>query len=359
MHRTQIPSNATRDTAGTTTALSTLIRHLVRDAALLVVVLDRDLRVTFANAHAEMTLANADGTLTGAAFATLLENHDISQAHRLAEAARSGRRTRLETVRVEVGDRPTFLDFSIEPATSESGDAITLIVGHDVTAREGAQDALRERARVLQEAVEELQTANEELHSANEELVTANEDLQSSNEELATLNEEFQTTNEELQTANAALLATNGELGAANRTLDHAAREAKDLHTLLDTLSHSLRDAFFILDASERVTHWSQTAAHLLGRSATDVLGQNIFDIGLTQEAALIHDLLANTDAKNTSSTSPAIDIDWPLAATGSFEVIALVAPTTDRVSGWLFVFHDERRHKQLENDLPAAKTRR
>ncbi|MGM0674634.1 MAG: CheR family methyltransferase [Spirochaetota bacterium] len=168
----------------------------------------------------------------------------LSQA--LREAFKEEQVVKRSGLRLDEGDTPTFIELSVEPVKTETGEVELFAVvireeprptaasgqasaggeagdeksaekttysAEEVQSLEQELESTRER---LQTTVEELESTNEELKSSLEEYQSTNEELQSSNEELESSKEEMQSLNEELNTVNSELQTKNAELSRSN-----------------------------------------------------------------------------------------------------------------------------------------------
>ena len=163
----------------------------------------------------------------------------------------------------------------------------------------------------LETSNRELETAYEELQSTNEELETTNEELQSTIEELETTNEELQSTNEELETMNAELHSTNEELQTINDELRVRSGEIDELNGLLESLLHSQRGGFVVIDRDMRVTMWNHQSQDLWGLRSDEARGQHFLnlDIGLpTDDLRAPLRAILSGDAEQHEVTLPAIN---------------------------------------------------
>jgi two-component system CheB/CheR fusion protein len=202
----------------------------------------------------------------------------------LRRAAKERQTVRYSDVRMSEERRGGMIDLKVEPLTTESDNAGTMLVFFRETkaargARKAAkfnptsesigriadlEDDLESTKESLQAATEDKETAQEELQASNEELLAGNEELQSSNEELESVNEELTTLNAEYQHKIAELIVSNNDLENFLRTseiatifLDEVLRlrrftpavtreiplKPHDLGRLLSEFAHPLIDA--------------------------------------------------------------------------------------------------------------------
>jgi two-component system CheB/CheR fusion protein len=166
----------------------------------------------------------------------------------LDEARETHRRVERANIILDLDDRTSTIDLSVEPFGNNPGDPLFLVVFRDVGPPrersieprsddqrvEQLEQTLLETRERLQSEIEEHESALEELKSSNEELHTSNEELQSSNEELETAKEELQSLNEELQTTNSELLSKVEALDQANADLVNVFDSTKVAIVFLD-----------------------------------------------------------------------------------------------------------------------------
>ncbi|MFN6468413.1 MAG: CheR family methyltransferase [Nostoc sp. SerVER01] len=171
---------------------------------------------------------------------------------------------RQEQIRIEAGERSTFVNLEVipfKPATAMPNPLYFLLIfeaalpavkvsfaitqSQESQSQESKNESLeREMIQLrqalaaatqrefsvqahLQVVIQEQNHLNQSLRVANEEILSSNEELQSTNEELQTAKEEIQATNEELST-------TNNEL--RNRNLRQN-RDNSDLNNFIDSIS--------------------------------------------------------------------------------------------------------------------------
>ncbi|GEM_PF-1063613 len=314
---------------------------LAERAPLVVLVVDKEMRIRKANRFARGLLGIGDEEIVGRDLVSVLRARGESLASAVEAALSGGRRVHVDPVRCDVSGRSVVLDVTLEAFADADGATQALLVGQDVTATEDAREALRDRARQLQDTLEEYQTTNEELQSSNEELVTANEELQSANEELTTLNEELQSTNEELETTNEELHATNEELGAVNAQISRASGDAADARAILAATTDHVSDAVLLVSPDERIATWSRRAADLFGQAAAEVVGANVYSVDLPVDPVELRALLSESKKKSFAHSDEARLLEergrrrW--VKLGAWHV-----EDNDRNAlGWLLVFED------------------
>ncbi len=150
----------------------------------------------------------------------------------------------------------TLVLFESEPLQHPAPENISETALKDIRVRELAQELQATRDH-LQTNIEALEVANEELLSVNEEFQSASEELQSANEELQTSNEELQSTNEELHTVNEELNSKSIELEKANADLEN--------------ILNNVVEGIVVLDAENRVTHYSNGAKQVFDLLPTSI----------------------------------------------------------------------------------------
>jgi len=242
------------------------------------IVLDVEGRVSGVNTRARAMLGVSVDDI-GRSFRVLdLAHRPVELAPHIEQAYAERQPVVLHDVSRPLADgQLQFLEISIAPLRTSAGvDLGVSVTFADVTELGRTRMDLEQSGRDLEVANrslrttnEELETAVEELQSTNEELETTNEELQSANEELETMNEELQSANEELETMNEELLTQTDRIEAARRFLTG----------ILDAVPLGLA----VVDEQLDVVLWNQTAEHLFGLRAADVVDRSFLalDFGL------------------------------------------------------------------------------
>jgi len=242
------------------------------------IVLDVDGRVSGINTRAR-AMFGVTGDDIGRSFREVDVAHGpVELRPHIEQAYTEGRPVVLHDVSRPLADgQLQFLEISIAPLRTSAGVDLGVSVSFaDVTELGRTRRDLEQSGhdlevanRSLRSANEELETANEELQSTNEELETTNEELQSANEELETMNEELQSANEELETMNEELLTQTGQIESARRFLT----------SVVDAIPIGVA----VVDEQLDVVLWNQTAEHLFGLRAADVVDRSFLalDFGL------------------------------------------------------------------------------
>ena len=242
------------------------------------IVLDVEGRVSGVNTRARAMLGVSVDDI-GRSFRVLdLAHRPVELAPHIEQAYAERQPVVLHDVSRPLADgQLQFLEISIAPLRTSAGvDLGVSVTFADVTELGRTRMDLEQSGRDLEVANrslrttnEELETAVEELQSTNEELETTNEELQSANEELETMNEELQSANEELETMNEELLTQTDRIEAARRFLTG----------ILDAVPLGLA----VVDERLDVVLWNQTAEHLFGLRAADVVDRSFLalDFGL------------------------------------------------------------------------------
>ncbi|TML72728.1 MAG: PAS domain S-box protein [Actinobacteria bacterium] len=254
-------------------------------------VVDRDGRLTLANAQARVLFGLAERDL-GRPFKDLeVSFRPVELRSRIEEALGKGDSISLREIEWRTGADARFFDVQLAPLAVVTGEVVGVAIAFtDVTRHRRLQEA-------LQESRLEMEGANEELQSTNEELETTNEELQSTNEELETTNEELQSANEELETMNAELQSTNEELETINNELHERSIELNEANAFLDAVLGSLEVGVIVVNGELEVESWNRGARELWGLNEEEVLGRHLLnlDIGLPAEQlrAPVRDALA------------------------------------------------------------------
>ena len=209
-----------------------------------------------------------------------LSYRPVELRSRIEQVHSVGHPVTLRDVEWHPGAEVRFLDVTVQPLTTPTGEPIGVAVAFtDVTRYRRLSDALQDSKR-------EVELAYEALQSTNEELETTNEELQSTNEELETTNEELHSTNEELETMNEELHSTNEELETINDELQQRTDELNDANVFLESVLASLSAAVLVVDRDLRVSAWNDAARELWGLRSEEVQGEHLLnlDIGLPLE---------------------------------------------------------------------------
>ena len=179
----------------------------------------------------------------------------------------------------------TLVLFESEPSQHPAPENISETTLTDIRVRELAQELQATRDH-LQTNIEALEVANEELLSVNEEFQSASEELQSANEELQTSNEELQSTNEELHTVNEELNSKSIELEDANADLEN--------------ILNNVVEGIVVLDAENRVTHYSNGAKQVFDLLPTSI-GRPLNTAGESIDLSLVtSEIQAASRSKHT-----------------------------------------------------------
>jgi two-component system, chemotaxis family, CheB/CheR fusion protein len=246
-------------------------------APLAQVIVDRAGRLAGANMQARMQFGLAQRDVGSLLQDLELSYRPIELRSRIEQAYGERHSVNVRDVEWHTGADVRYLDVSVQPLTSRTGELLGITVTFaDVTRYRRLQEA-------LQESKGEVETAYEELQATVEELETTNEELQSTNEELETTNEELQSTNEELETMNEELQSTNEELETINDELHQRTDELNDVNAFLEAVLGSLSAAVIVVDTELRVQAWNDAARELWGLHSDEVQGQHLLnlDIGL------------------------------------------------------------------------------
>lgn len=124
----------------------------------------------------------------------------------------------------------------------------------------------------LEATKEHLQNIIEDKDDVNQELWASNEEVQSTNEELQSVNEEMEAAKEELESGNEELIALNEELNSKNFELIETKEFAENLVDTANTI-------IVTLDVNACITTFNSFAEELTGRTKSEVLGKNWFDL--------------------------------------------------------------------------------
>ncbi len=157
----------------------------------------------------------------------------------LHRAKETGRSATCDRVAVQIDGGVQLISLAVKPITEGNETAYGVVFADrgPIETQDGARGAerlsganaavlqiekeLQETRDRLQTTIEELEAANDEFRSSNEEMLSVNEELQSTNEELETSKEELGSVNEELQTVNSELNYKIDELDRANSDLSN------------------------------------------------------------------------------------------------------------------------------------------
>jgi two-component system CheB/CheR fusion protein len=219
----------------------------------------------------------------------------------LHRAATTDQRVFQEQISVQVNEKTTHVDLTVEPLAGFRDSNLYMIVLEEVSsgpqhneapADAGSQETIRSLESELRAAQEQAQAAYEELETSNEELQSANEEYQSTNEELETSKEELQSSNEELETVNAELNRKVTELDQAN----------SDLQNLLN----GTQIPTIFLDGVLRIKNFTPAAGRVFrliaadaGRPLTDLAAQ-FPEAGLTED---VEEVLRTLSARERNLT--------------------------------------------------------
>ena len=300
-------ARASRDRAGVPSPAA-LGTHLADFAGLILVAIDRDDRVVFANRHARDIEDSASASAEGrfAAMFPSLATPRVTEAIR--ESRTRARRVHVPRFECVRRGRRVILEIQVAPLEESPTDQV-ILVARDVTSEEEARLRVGERAVSLQGSVQDLQGANDALQAANEELETTNEELQATNEELATLNEEFQSTNEELETTNEELQSANEDLSASNTALEESKANQAWVQKVLRRVADGADEAVVVLDEKENIVLWSSQARDLFGETEAEVLGRSVYGVRLQGIAEVIRTGLLRSAADGAPFVVPEVRI--------------------------------------------------
>ena len=147
-----------------------------------------------------------------------------------------------------------------------------------------------ENARLHEEAkraFEELKQADLRTQTINEELASTNEELAATNEELLASNDELDRANSEMAVVNEELSSTNEELNKARLMLEEFIGRLQESDNRFRSLIRVASVGIILLSGPEmKVEIVNNAYARLIGRTAEELEGRNLFDIIPEAEAA-------------------------------------------------------------------------
>ena len=263
-------------------------------------------------------LAPAPGKASLALPKMLREGLLVGVRAALSRAAKTGRATREEGLRVMAPDGSRDVTVEVLPLRGSVGpdgqEGGFLVLFHDPAAPAApasptapigitaavppAAEADADASRLAQELAatrEYLQTMIEQHEAANEELQASNEEIQSANEELQSINEELETSKEEIQSSNEELTTVNDELQNRNAELNRLNND------LLNVFSN-VPIPIVLVGPDLRVRRFTPAAEKQLNLVAGDIgrpLGHIRFGLdGLPELELLLHDVLGTVSQR-------------------------------------------------------------